>query len=170
MVKEYKQTGKFPSLNPKRRPKAPPLTVNEKALIDQAWDETRFGARLLYHEIRRRGYRIPHHKINTYLLKTKRTVRNPRKQRKRKRCRYERSHSFSLIHGDWHRTSVDHPHVIVWLDDASRYALIGTEYPEATKDHSIETFQRVIEESSQFHAFIKDVNTAWHSVFFKSSK
>jgi len=25
----------------------------------------------------------------------------------------------SLLHGDWHRTTENHPYAIVWLDDAS---------------------------------------------------
>jgi len=168
LVKEYKQTGKFPSLNLKRRPKGKPLTDVEKELIETAWEETRFGARLLFHEIKRRGYRIPHHKINKYLLRKKRTLPNPNKQKKRKRCRYERDHSFSLIHGDWHRTSLDHPHVIVWLDDASRYALCGSEFPEATAEHSIETFQMAMRQSSDFHAFIRDVNTDRGTQFYSN--
>jgi hypothetical protein len=36
-------------------------------------------------------------------------VQNPRKQQKRKRCRYEREHSGSPVHGDWHRTTAKHP-------------------------------------------------------------
>ena len=168
LVKEYRQTGKYPCLNPDRRPKGESLTTVEKEIIDHSWDETRFGARLLYHEIKRRGYKIPHHKINKYLLRRKRTLPNPNKQKKRKRCRYERDHSFSLIHGDWHRTSVNHPHAIIWLDDSSRYAFIGAEFPEATADHSIETFQKVIEQSSTFHAFIMDVNTDRGAQFYSN--
>lgn len=147
LVKEYKQTGKYPYLNPGRRPKGKPLTDTEKEIIDQVWEETRFGARLLFYELKRRGYHIPHHKINKYLLKKKRTIPNPNKQKKRKRCRYERDYSFSLIHGDWHRTSVDHPHAIVWMDDVSRYIFYGAEYAEVTAEYSIETFLEVIEQS-----------------------
>lgn len=168
LVKEYKQTGKLPCLDLKRRPKGKPLTTVEKEIIDTAWEETRFGARLLYHEIKRRGYKVPHHKINRYLLRRKRTLPNPNKQKKRKRCRYERDHSFSLVHGDWHRTSLDHPHAIVWLDDASRYALCGSEFPEATAEHSIETFQRIMDQSSHFHAFIRDVNTDRGTQFYSN--
>ena len=44
-------------------------------------------------------------------MKNKGWVKNePRKQKKRKRCRYERDHSGSLIQGDFHRTSENHPH------------------------------------------------------------
>lgn len=168
VVKDYRQTGIPPCLNPRRRPKGKPLDSLEKEAIDQAWEETRFGARLLYHELRRRGNTIPHHTINSYLLKTKRTLPNPKKQKKRKRCRYERDHSFSLVHGDWHRTSVDHPYAIVWLDDASRYVIVGAEFSEATMEHSIDTFKRVIRCSGMLHTFIKDVNTDRGSQFYSN--
>jgi len=168
LVKEYKQTGNPPCLNPRRRPKRNPLTPMEKEIIDQVWEETRFGARLLFHELKRREHHIPHHKIHKYFLKKKRTIPNPNKQKKRKRCRYERDHSFSLIHGDWHRTSVDHPYVIVWMDDASRCILHGAEYAEATARHSIDTFQKVIDHSHLFHAFIKDVNTDRGTQFYSN--
>jgi len=168
LVKEYKQTDKFPGLNPKRRPKSPPLTRTEKEIIEKAWDETRFGARLLFHEIQRRGHHIAHYKINKHLLQTDRTVPNPNKQKKRKRCRYEREHSFSLVHGDWHRTTEDHPHVIVWLDDASRYALTGTEYPNANMENNIKTMQDAIEKSVEYHTIIRDVNTDRGTEFFSN--
>ncbi|MBN1762923.1 MAG: hypothetical protein JW878_07615 [Methanomicrobia archaeon] len=51
---------------------------------------------------------------------------NPRKQQKSKRCRYERELSgSSLVRSDWHRTTVNHPNAIIWLDDASRISLAG---------------------------------------------
>ena len=116
------------------------LTQEQKKTIDSVWEETRLGARLLNKELRRRGLRIRHHKLNRYLLETGRTVPNPRKQKKRSRCRYEREHSFSLVHGDWHRTTENHPHSIVWMDDASGMILSTGEFGEATAKHSIGTF------------------------------
>ena len=67
LVKEYKETGKYPKLNPSRRPKGSPLTEQEKQIIETTWEEKRLGARLLFYEIQKRGYKIPHHKINKYL-------------------------------------------------------------------------------------------------------
>ena len=168
LLKEYKQTGKYPCLNPDRRPRGKPLSSLEKKIIDRAWEETRFGARLLYHELKLRGCLIPHHKINKHLIIKKRTLPNPNKQKKRKRCRYERDHSFSLIHGDWHRTSLDHPQVIVWMDDASRNILHGAEFSEATAEYTIDTFQKVIEKCNRLHAFIKDVNTDRGTQFYSN--
>ena len=39
-------------------------TAEERDAIDTVWNETRLGARLLFRELRRRGYRIQHHKLN----------------------------------------------------------------------------------------------------------
>jgi len=47
-------------------------------------------------------------------------------------------HSGDLVHEYWHRTSEDHPYVIIWLDDASRMALAGGEFVRATHVESIE--------------------------------
>ena len=109
LIKDYRKTGEYPTLKPNRRLESKPLTSEEKAIIDEYWDRLRVGSRLLYKALRKDGYKIPHHKIHKYLLDTGRIVPNPRKQKKRERCRYEREHSFRLIHGDWHMTSVDHP-------------------------------------------------------------
>ena len=43
-------------------------------IIDEVWDEIRAEARLLYYEIRKKGYRIPHNKIHSYLKETGRTI------------------------------------------------------------------------------------------------
>lgn len=165
LVRKYRETGEYPKLSRSRRPKGPPLTTEEKDIIENAWEEKRVGARLLYYEIRKRGYTIPHHKINRYLLQKEWSIPNLKKQKKRKRCRYEREHSFSLIHGDWHRTTENHPHAIVWLDDASRYALIGAEFPEANMDHSIETFQTAEIVAQGYNAKIREANTDRGSEF-----
>lgn len=169
LVRTYRQTKAYPRLNPNRRPKVPPLTKEEKAAIDIVWKEKRFGARMLYRELRSRGVKIPRHKIHSYLKKTDRARPNPNKQKKRKRCRYERKHSFSLVHGDWHRTSENHPHAIIWQDDASRYILACGEFDSATAEHSIETFEYVIREASCYNGMIDQVNTDRGTQFYQTN-
>ena len=166
LVKIYRDSGKFPMLKENRRPKSQPLNPEEKKLIEEAWDETRFGARMLYLELKNRGYKIPHHKINSYLKATKRTNPNPNKQKKRKRCRYERKHSFSLVHGDWHRTTENHPHAIIWLDDASRFILAGGEFQSATAESSIDTFKTAIEKADEYCGMIREANTDRGTQFY----
>jgi len=169
LVKEYRKTGDVPKLRKNRRPRTY-LTKEEKEMIDKVWNETKRGARLLYHELRMRGYKIPHNKIHQYLKQTGRTRPNPRKQKKRKRCRYEREHSGSLLHGDWHRTTENHPYVIVWLDDASRKILSGGEFAKATAEYSIETFRKAQSEALGYNVEIREVNTDRGTQFFSNKK
>jgi len=98
-TKIYCDTEEVPTLNPNRERKKH-LSDEQKAIIDEFWEETGLGVRLLFYELKRRGYRIPHTKIHQYLRETDRTTHNPGKQKKRKRCRYEREHSGSMVHGD----------------------------------------------------------------------
>lgn len=168
LVREYRETERYPKLNPARRPKGPPLSYEEKIIIDKVWEDCRLGARLLFKDLRKRGYKIPHNKIHKYLRETGRTIPNPRKQKKRKRCRYERTHSFSLVHGDWHRTTINHPYAIVWLDDASRFGLAGAEFSEISIGHSIETIQEAEATAYEYNASIREVNTDRGSEFYSN--
>ncbi len=45
----------------------------------------------------------------------------------------------------------------MWLDDASRYALAGCEFKEATSEHSIETFKNA--QAFDSNILIRNVNT-----------
>ncbi len=165
LVRSYRETGEFPKLKWNRRPKTR-LTEEQKQIIDEAWQEVRLGARLLYHHLKSKGLRIPHNKINAYLKATGRTIPNPNKQKKRKRCRYERDHSGSLLHGDWHRTTINHPYAIAWLDDASRCILSCGEFQSANGEKSIETFKVAQARATEHNILIREVNTDRGSHFY----
>ena len=163
LVKEYREKNIIHKQKKNRRPKTY-LAEEQKKIIDEVWKEMKVGTRLLYYEIRRRGHKIPHNKIHTYLKETGRTIPNPKKQKKRKRCRYERKHSCSIIHGDWHRKSIEHPYAIIWLDDI-RHILAGGEFKEATIENSI-TFEKAMNKAREYNVEIKEVNTDKGSQFY----
>ena len=169
LLKRYRETGEVPVLKKERRPKTS-LSEQQERIIDEVWKETRLGARLLYYELQKRGYSIPLNKIHWYFRETGKTQENPKKQKKRKRCRYEREHSGSLVHGDWHRTSEKHPYVIVWMDDASRKLLSYGEFEHATAENSIMTMKQAIETAAKFYVDIKAVNTDRGSQFYSNKK
>ena len=150
ILKEYLDTGEIPVLKKERRPKTH-LTDEQERIIEEVWKETRLGARLLYYELRKRGYSIPLNKIHRYYRDTGKSKANPKKQKKRKRCRYERKHSGSLIHGDWHRSSENHPNAIVWMDDSSRKILSAGEFQHATAENSIETLKKAMEHARSYN-------------------
>jgi len=65
---------------------------------------------------------------------------NQKKQKKRKRCRYERKHSLSLVHADW--LDYDGTQVIAYEDDASRKILSIGEFAHATTENALSVFKR----------------------------
>ena len=75
-VAQYMRTGICPVLKQPGRNASAPHTAEERNATDTVWNEIRLGARLLFRELRRRGYRIPHHKLNEYLIDTGRAVPN----------------------------------------------------------------------------------------------
>ena len=170
LVQEYKTTGKMPELKKHRRPRTH-LSEEQKQAINNAFEETRLSARLLYYELKRRGNKIPKNKLYEY-LKSKGIVKpNPKKQKQRKRCRYERKHSGSLLHGDSHRTSVNHPYCILWLDDASRKILSGMETMEAINNNTaIKSLKIAIRTAEKYNVFIREVNTDRGPEFYSNKK
>ena len=124
LVQEYKETKKYPELKEARRPKTS-LTIEQEQLIELAYLETKLTPRLLYFELKRRGAYAPKNKIYSFMKSKGWVLGEPNKQKKRKRCRYERKYTGSLFHADYHRKDEDSPHCIFWLDDASRKILSG---------------------------------------------
>lgn len=46
------------------------------------------------------------------------------------------------MHEDLHRTTLDSPYAILWLDDASREVVAVGEFTSADSDNTIATFKR----------------------------
>src|SRR3989344_742362 len=87
---------------------------------------------------------ISHNKIHEYLLKEGISKPDKKKQKQRKYCRYERKHSFSLGHMDWHESKViPGKCVCAWEDDASRKILAGREFNNATTENAIKIVNEV---------------------------
>jgi putative transposase len=142
----------------------------DKQRIAEEWRRTPRGATQIWKTLARRGIRLPHQKVYRYLRDQGWTVPNPRKQRPRRRCRYEREHSGALLHTDYHRTSETHPYCILWLDDASRMILSGGEFPEATSEHAIETLREALDVAGQWNLTIREVNTDRGSQFYNNRR
>jgi len=91
--------------------------------------------------------RIPHNTIHKALLEQGFAKKDVRKQGRRKPwIRYERKHSLSAIHLDWHDSKYNNLKVCVAIDDASRKILAWGEFESATAENSIFIVQRVIDE------------------------
>lgn len=59
--------------------------------------------------------------------------------------RWERDHSLTLVHLDWHTRDSDGKKVCVFLEDGSRYILTGGEFDAETTDNSIQLLQDALD-------------------------
>ena len=136
---DYKRTGNVPKLNWKRRPKKE-IEEWEKELIDKAVKESKITSAVKIRLYIKKYYdkSIPHNRIHKHLLKQGVARPDKKKQKQRKYCSYEREHSFSLGHMDWHESkAIPGKWVVVWEDDASRKIIAGAEFNHATTENSI---------------------------------
>ena len=144
--KEYQETGEEPIIgNNQGRPKKP-LTPEEVRIIIEAFDRFKFGARMLEPIIE--GYyniHIPHNRIHRYLLSEGLAKENVKKKKRRKWIRYERKHSMSAGHIDWHEDTEDSIKVCAILDDASRKILAGGEFANINTENSKEVIDQMVE-------------------------
>ncbi len=170
IIKKHKLTKIMPELTKSRRPRTE-LTDEQKKNIDITFEETKLSPRLLYYELKRRGAYVAKNKIYSYLKEKGKVIPDKNKQKKRKRCRYERKHSGSLVHGDAHRTSEDYPYCLLWTDDASRKILSGIESSNPMNNkQSIKSFNLAEKEAENYNVFIIQVNTDRGSEFFSNQK
>jgi putative transposase len=167
LTKQFKDTGIVPKLKKTRRPKIE-LTEEEKQAIDKVWQETRRSSRMIWFELRKRGYNIGKNKIHEYLRATVRSIPNKNKQKKRKRCRYERKHSGSLVHIDWHRTSITHPHAVAIIDDSSRKVIACGEFKKADGKNSCKALRKAIKHCADYSLPIKQLNCDHDSNFINN--
>jgi len=168
LVKFFKEKGEYPVLNPRRRPKEY-LTEEQKKIIKQAYSESYFGARMLrHHIIKRHKQNIPQNKIHEYLLEIGFAKPDPKKQKKRKRGRYERDYSLSLLHADYMET--EGIHVIAYEDDASRKILSIGEFNNATTDNALDVLKIAEQEAKEVNGSIEAINTDRGSQFYPNKK
>lgn len=123
-----------------------PLNPEEVEIINKAFDRFKFGARMLEPIIQ--GFyniHIPHNRIHRYLLSEGLAKENAKKKKRRKWIRYERKHSMSAGHTDWHDDTEDSIKVCAILDDASRNILVGGEFTNINTEKSKEVIDQMVE-------------------------
>jgi putative transposase len=142
----YIKTGILPDLGKNLgRPKQPILPEHKAIILEK---HAKYQSNALYLEkviYAENQIRIPHNTIHKMLLEQGLAQEEPAKKKRRKKwIRYEREHSLSAVHLDWHEPSGG-PKVCVVEDDASRKILAGGEFEHATVENTILLMKHVIE-------------------------
>ena len=171
LVKKYKETGIYPVMIKGRRPKTE-LSDKDKELIDEALEESLLeGAVTLRLFIAKKyGKKLPYNKIHKYLLEKGISKEEKNKKKQRKYCSYQRDHSFSLIHLDWHDSKfVEGKYVSVVEDDASRLILCGGEFDNEESSNNIDLMKKAIKIAyEKYSSVIREVNTDKGTQFYNS--
>ena len=143
---EYQQTNQIPEVGKATGRPVKPIPEEDKLIIKQAYEKYRFSASLLEPIIKQYYEKhIPHNTIHKVLLELGLAKPlNTEIIRKKKICRYERKHSLSLIHIDWHQRPMDGPWVFAAEDDASRALLSLIECTNPTTERSIEGMEQAL--------------------------
>lgn len=167
LVKHYLETGKMLELKKNRRPKNF-LSEEQKEIIVSTYNETMLSPKLLYYELKRRNQYAPKNKIYKFMRSQGWVKPNPKKQKKRKRCRYEWPNTGDMLHADHHRTSEKHPHAIFWIDDRSRRILSGGEFESPDSKSVMKTFKEAQKELQKVNCRVKRVNTDRGTAFISN--
>ena len=156
-------------LNRMRRPKTE-LTEEEKELTDKAVKESGLtgAVHIRLYVDKHYNRKLPYNKIHKHLLKQGLSKEDNKKKKQRKYSKYERKHSFSLVHLDWHDSKViDGKHVCVVEDDASRKIICGGEFDNEEAEHNIKLIKKAIKIAfEKYSSVIRECSTDKGSQFY----
>ena len=162
LVRCYKSTREYPALNRMRRPRTE-LTDEEKELINKAVKESGLTGAVHIRLYVDKYYKkkLPYNKVHKHLLRLGLSKEDTKKKKQRKYSKYERKHSFSLVHLDWHDSKViDDKYVCVVEDDASRNILCGGEFDSEEAKHNIKLIKQAIAiADKKYLSVIRECNT-----------
>ena len=135
---KYLQTDEIPALKRQGRPHKP-IDEAEVRLVKEAFAKYSVSASTLEKLIwQDHGIKIAHNRIHRILLREGlASSKGEIVPRKKKWIRYERRHSLTAVHIDWHQRPNDGPWVFAVEDDASRALLAIIESNSPTTELSI---------------------------------
>lgn len=136
---EYLRTGELPIIGPDNGRPVQPIIDEERTLVRGAYEQYRVSASTLERLIER-DYQthIGHNRIHKILVELGYAKRKTQHDKRKKNwIRYQRRHSLTAVHIDWHQRPNDGLWVLAIIDDASRKMLVLIECDGATTDASI---------------------------------
>lgn len=167
LYSQYRRSGSIPVLKKPGRRRAPEITLYDRSVIKDAYGRFRMCACYLEKILSAHGVRINHKRIHRVLREEGLAFNEPRKQRRRKWIRYEREHSNSLWHTDWHQIKDARwkgRWLIAYEDDASRLIAGYGVYPTLTSEYSVEVLDRAIRRYGKPRAILSDHGSTFYAV------
>lgn len=150
----------IPVLRHPGRPKRQ-ITEQETSIVSSAFEKYRCCAIFLEKTIDACGIHIPHNTIHKILRNKGLASEQPKKSRKRKWVRYERTYSNSMWYTDWKQLD-DGRWLVCYQDDASRFITGYGVFANATSENAA----RVLKEAVKNHGRPASVLTDCGSQFY----
>jgi putative transposase len=158
----YVQFGEPPELQKPGR-KRVRIPEDETRLVLQAHSQMRCCAAYLEKHIKATyGYSIGHNRIHKILRSQNLVNTGVYMPRKKTWIRYERRHSLTAVHVDWHQRSQDGPWVIIVEDDASRAILSMIETDSPTVETTIYAMELALKHGKIQQVITDHGSQFWH--------
>ena len=144
---EFRETG---SPHVPRAPSRPPLqppSQEEVQLVLEAYGREPVGAIRTAMVLRQLGHDISYRRVYRIMKENGLVIPSAAKSRKRKWVRYERKHSNSMWHADWHVMKDPRMrglYLITYLDDASRCVTGAGLFTQATSENAVVVLRQAI--------------------------
>lgn len=137
---QYQELGTYPKLKKVGRPTII-MDIATKQLIKDVYLKYKKNAIMLSYYLERDfKIKISKNKVHLVLKEFGLAKSDPKKAKPRKKVRYERKHTHSLWHVDWHYLD-NGDYLIAFIDDASR-KVFSLEYPFMTAENSIDALKK----------------------------
>lgn len=168
ILAQHRKCGCAPVLGKPGR-KSDPITEEESSIVLEAYARYRTNALYLEQKIEDDydGLHINHNRIHKVLLMNQLAGKSRKKWVKRKWVRYEREHSNSLWHTDWHEIK-DPRWKGMWLtayeDDASRFITGFGVHETLTSAYSVVALESAIKEHGKPASILSDHGTTFYSM------
>ena len=165
---QYRESGEIPSLKKAGR-KRIDIPIEERNAIIEASRKFGVGACYLV-SILKRDYGIDetnHMRVYSVLKEEGLLYNTARTRFKRKWIRYEREHSNSLWHVDWHemKSSVYRGKwLVIYEDDASRYILGYGVFDSPSSENAVSVLKEAIREHGRPASILSDRGTSFYAV------
>ncbi len=146
---EFRKTGSAHIPRTPGRPTIPPPSPDEVQLVLDTYRLEEVGVVRTAISLRRAGHNISYQRVYRIMKESGLVVPSEAKSRKRKWVRYERKHSNSMWHTDWHVMKDPRMrglHLITFLDDASRCVTGAGLFTQATSENAVVVLQQAIKQ------------------------
>ncbi len=161
LYSRYRSTGTVPILKKPGRPKRI-ITEQMVQTVQSAFEKFRCSAVFLEKIIDVNGIHIPHNTIHQILRSAGLAEEQPKKRKRRKWVRFERTYSNSMWHTDWKQLD-DGRWFLCYQDDASRFIINHGVFAEATTDNAILVLKKAIAKHGRPASILTDHGSQFYA-------